>query len=63
MSTKGDPMNSSTQLTEDKPSKPIASRESRPVRVLALLNVVPTLSALVLVAAMAGPKAPPYQGD
>ena len=55
-------MNQPTQPTEDRDTRPDTSQQ-RPVRVAALLNAVPMLSAAVLVAALAGPKTPPWQGD
>ena len=56
-------MNQPTQPTAGKPSQPDTSQEPRAVRAAALLNAIPTLSALALAAAMAGPKLPPLQGD
>jgi hypothetical protein len=56
-------MNQLTQPTEDKPTQPDANQKGRPVPAAVLLNAVPTLSALVLVAASIGPKIPPYLGE
>ena len=48
---------------EEKPTGPTTGQNPQGARVAALLNAIPTLSALVLGVAMVTPKLPPYQGD
>ena len=63
ISTSENTMNKQTKATNDKPTPPKTSNKRRRLGVADLLCAASSLSAAVLVGALAYTKRPPLQGD